>query len=54
MEISKIYIRSIVAIAGITSTMMYSVYAGSPDTNVMLAGIAGVVACVMLDKETTE
>lgn len=54
MEISKIYIRSIVAVTGITATMLYSVHVGSPETDVMLAGIAGIVACVMLDKEKVE
>lgn len=50
-EISKIYIRSIVAITGITSIMLYSINLGPPDPNVMLAGIAAIVACVVLDKE---
>ena len=53
-EISKIYIRSIVAITGITSTMIYSVHVGSPDPNMLLAGIAGIVACTALDKEKTK
>ena len=50
-EISKVYIRSIVAIAGLTFVMLYSIHLGNPDTNVMLAGIAAIVACVVLDKQ---
>lgn len=53
-EISKIYIRSIFAITGLTSVMLYSVHTGTPDPNVVLAGIAGVVACTALDKEKME
>jgi len=50
-EISKIYIRSIIAITGLTSVMLYSIHIGEPDTNVMLAGITAIVACVVLDKQ---
>ena len=46
-EISKVYIRSIIAITGLTSVMLYSIHLGNPDTNVMLAGIAAIVACVV-------
>ena len=53
-EISKVYIRSIVAITGLTVVMVYSVYTGIPDSTVMLAGIAGVVACCAIDKEPME
>ena len=49
-EISKVYIRSIVAITGLTAALIYSVYAGTPDTNVQLAEVAGIVACCVFDK----
>jgi len=53
-ELAKIYIRSLVAIAGLTSVMLYSIHTGTPDTNVMLAGITAIVACVVLDKQKVE
>ena len=53
-EISKVYIRSIVAITGLTVVLCYNIYAGTPETNVMLAGIAAIVACVVLDKQNIE
>ena len=53
-EISKIYVRSITAITGLTTVLLYNLYSGNADTNVMLAGITAIVACVILDKEKTE
>ena len=50
-EVSKVYIRSLVAITGLTITMVYSLYTGNNDTNVMLAGLAAIVACTALDKQ---
>ena len=54
IDFATVYIRSVVAITGLTSVMIYSVYAGTPDTNVMLAGIAAIVACTALDKQVMD
>ena len=48
-ETEKIYIRSLVAITGLTLVMLYAIHTNYTDSNTILAGIAAVVACVLLD-----
>ena len=50
-EISKIYIRSLTAITGITAVLIYAIHTGNSDTDIILGGFAAVIACVLLDKE---
>lgn len=49
-EISKIYIRSLTGIAGISAIALYTVHTGAAEPNVLLASITGIVACVGLDR----
>jgi hypothetical protein len=51
-EISKIYIRALTGITGITLIGLYTVHMKIAEPNVLLTCIAGICACVALDKMT--
>ena len=53
-EISKIYIRSLVAICAVTVMMCYGMYLEQITQDAILAALGVIGACVLFDKPKVE